>query len=82
MVGPNFPQTEHVRIVLLFINGEQALVSLQWLPDGQDQRLVLNHGQKMILKKGGLIKVEVHGDRIRTWSKKGKSEDHLSLWGA
>jgi hypothetical protein len=62
------------------VNG--AVVSLQWLNDGQDQRLIVNHGPKVALKKGGLIKAEILGDRIRTWSKKGKSEDHLSLWRA
>ena len=57
-------------------------VSLQWLSDGQDQRLIVNHGQKVTLKKAGLVKAEVLGDRIRTWTKKGKTEDHLFLWHA
>jgi len=58
------------------------LISIQWLSDGQDQRLVVSNGPKVVFKKAGLIKAEILGDGIRTWAKKGKSEEHLSLWRA
>jgi hypothetical protein len=62
--------------------GDQAQypLTLQWLPDGQDQRLLVNQGQKTILKKNSLLKVEIYGDRVRTWNRKGLAEDHHSLW--
>ncbi len=55
-------------------------LSLQWLPDGQDQKILLTQGSKVALKRNGLVKAEIYGDHIRTWSKKGLSEDHGSLW--
>lgn len=58
----------------------QYPLTLLWLPDGPDQRLLLNQGPKTILKKNSLVKVEVYGDRVRTWNRKGLAEEHYSLW--
>ena len=55
-------------------------ITLQWLPDGRDQKLLLNQGQQAILKKDALVMVEVNGDRVRTWNRKGLAEDHHFLW--
>lgn len=58
----------------------QPPISLQWLSDGQDQKILVTQGQKIILKRSGLVKVEVYGDHVRTWSNKGLSQDHPSVW--
>jgi len=57
-----------------------SAVTLQWAPDGIDQKLVLSKDQKVILKKRAVVKAEMYGDGLRTWTRKGLAEDHRLLW--
>lgn len=75
-----YKKTMHERFCTIAGDASQP-VSLQWFNEGQDQRLLVSRGPKVILKKGGLVKAEIYGDSIRSWTKKGYSEEpHSSLW--
>ena len=55
-------------------------LTLHWLPAGPDQRLTVTRGPSTVLRKSSLEKLEIYGDTLRVWNKKGFAEDHRSLW--
>jgi hypothetical protein len=54
--------------------------SLEWLPDGRENKVVLTYGEKVAFTKRNVVKAEIYGNRLRSWNKKGLAEDHESLW--
>jgi hypothetical protein len=59
---------------------DNSPTTLDWLPDGRDNKVVVTYGGKVRLNKRGVVKTEVFGDRLRAWNKKGVAEEIYSLW--